>query len=231
MRIIVDHLTRMRPGHICVAGVDVSSGQHIRPVLRGGLTIDLLARNGGPFDLADLVDLGMVEYCGQAPETEDFSFDQRAARCVRHIPPAHFWGLLQRVARTSLAQIFGPALRPFRRGCVVDLNAGEASLGCLIPADPPRLYVNDYGKIRAIITDGTFTADLSVTDLRLCDTNHRTPKFALVERVGSEMRGGGSVVLSVGLARPWRHPGDTVERHWLQVNNIHLEDEAVWGLQ
>jgi hypothetical protein len=192
------------------------------------LTIDLLARNGGPFDLAGLADLGVLEYCGQAPETEDYYFDQRAAHCVRRIPHAHFWGLLQRVAHTSLAQIFGPALQPFRRGCVVNLNVGEASLGCLIPADPPRLYVNDYGKVRAIISDGTFTADLSVTDLRLCGTDHKTPKFSLIERIGAEMKRGGSVVLSVGLARPWRHLDDTVERHWLQVNNIHLEDDALW---
>ncbi len=228
MRIIVNHLTRMQPGDICVAGVDVMSGQHIRPVLRSRLTVDLLARNGGPFDLADLVDLGMVKYCGQAPETEDYYFDQRDARCVRHIPPIHFWEMLQRVARHSLTQVFGPALRPFRRGCVVDLNAGEASLGCLIPAAPPRLYVNDYGKIRAIISDGAFTADLSVTDLRFCDTGHKTPKFALIERIDAEMRSGGSFVLSVGLARPWQHPDDIVKRHWLQVNNIHLEDNTVW---
>jgi hypothetical protein len=81
----------MQPGYICVAGVDVSNGQHIRPVLRGRLTVDLLACNGGPFNLANLVDLGKVEYCGQAPETEDYSFDQRNARCIRRIPHTHFW--------------------------------------------------------------------------------------------------------------------------------------------
>ena len=188
MRIIVNHLTRMQPGYICVAGVDVSSGQHVRPVLRGRLTTDLLTLDGGPFDIASL-----VEY--------------------------------------SFAQIFGPALRSFRRGCVVDLEQGRASLGCLIPAVAPRLYVNEHGKTRALITDGTFTLDLSVTDLRLCDTDHRTPKRALVERIDAQMRSGVGVILSVGLARPWRHPDDTAERHWLQVNNIHLEDGAVWLLE
>lgn len=231
MRIVVNHLTRMQPGYVCVAGVDVSSGQHIRPVLRGRLTVDLLARNGGPFDLANVVDLGIVEHCGQVPETEDYCFDHRGAHCVRNISHTHFWELLQLVAHHDLTQVFGPALTPFRRGCVVDLNAGEKSLGCLIPASPPRLYVNDYGKIRAIISDSTFTADLSVTDLRLCDLDQRTPKFALAERIGAEMRSGGSVILSVGLTRPWQHPDDTVKRHWLQVNNIHFEDNTVWMTQ
>jgi hypothetical protein len=231
MRIIVNHLTRMQPGYICVAGVDVSSGQHVRPVLRGRLTTDLLTLKGGPFDIASLVELGTVKYCGHAPETEDHYFDPRAARAVRLIPHTLFWELLQHIARNSFAQIFGLALRSFRRGCVVDLEQGRASLGCLIPAVAPRLYVNEHGKTRALITDGTFTLDLSVTDLRLCDTDHRTPKRALVERIDAQMRSGVGVILSVGLARPWRHPDDTAERHWLQVNNIHLEDGAVWLLE
>lgn len=231
MRIIVNHLTMMQPGYICVAGVDVSSGQHVRPVLRSRLTTDLLTLNGGPFAIAALVELGTVKCCGYAPETEDCYFDPKAARAIRLIPHALFWGLLQHIARDNLAQIFGPALRSFRRGCVVDLEQGEASLGCLIPAVPPRLYVNEYGKTRVLITDGTFTVDLSVTDLRLCDTDHRTPKRALVERIDAKMRSGVGVILSVGLARPWRHPDDTAERHWLQVNNIHLEDGMVWPLE
>ena len=101
-------------------------------------------------------------------------------------------------------------------------------MGCLVPVVPPRLYVNDYGKILALIRDGTFTVDLSVTDLRLCDTEHRTPKIALVERIEEQMRNGVRVILSVGLARPWQSPDDTAERHWLQVNNIHLVDDVVW---
>jgi hypothetical protein len=65
MQIIVNHLTRMQPGFICVAGVDVSSGRHVRPVLGRRLTTDLLASKGGPFDMAELVDLGAVECCGR----------------------------------------------------------------------------------------------------------------------------------------------------------------------
>ncbi len=231
MRIVVNHLTRMQPGYICVAGVDVSNGQNVRPVLRGRLATDLLVTKGGPFDMAALVELGTVECCGHAPEIEDYYFDPRTAHYVRLVPPTLFWELLQHIARNSLTQIFGPALRSFRRGCVVDLEQGEASLGCLVPVVPPRLYVNDYGKIRALIRDGTFTVDLSVTDLRLCDTDHRTPKIVLVERIDEQMRSGVRVILSVGLARPWQSPDDTAERHWLQVNNIHLEDDAVWLLK
>jgi hypothetical protein len=33
--------------------------------------------------------------------------------------------------------------------------------------------------------------------------------------------------LAVGLTRPWRKNGDTAQRHWLQVNNIHLEEDPL----
>ena len=57
MRIVVNHLTRMQPGYICVAGIDVQDNEHIRPVLgREQLTVGLLARNGGAFDMGRLVD-------------------------------------------------------------------------------------------------------------------------------------------------------------------------------
>jgi hypothetical protein len=92
MRIIVNHLTRMQPGYICVAGVDVSNGHHVRPVLRGRLTTDLLASKGGPFDMAALVDIGRVESCGHAPETEDYNFDPSTAYFLRLIPPYTFLG-------------------------------------------------------------------------------------------------------------------------------------------
>src|SRR5215207_4985184 len=52
LQILVNHLTRMQPGYFCVAGVDVNTPRHIRPVLRRGrLTLDLLSTGGGPFDV------------------------------------------------------------------------------------------------------------------------------------------------------------------------------------
>src|SRR5262249_325166 len=159
--------------------------------------------------MAALVDLGTVEWCGHAPEIEDYYFTPSTAYYIRLISPALFWALLQYIARNSLAQIFGPSLRSFRRGCIVDVDMGQASLGYLILPVPPRLYVDNYGKIRAIIRGGTFSVDLSVMDLRLCEADHRTPRVALIERIDAQMSRGIPVVLSVGLARPWQHPDDT----------------------
>ncbi|MGH3145870.1 MAG: hypothetical protein ACRDTR_08730, partial [Rubrobacter sp.] len=71
MRILVNHLTRMQPGYVCVAGLQLDTPNHVRPVLRRGrLTTGLLGLNGGPFDIGAVVVLGPATYAGHAPELE-----------------------------------------------------------------------------------------------------------------------------------------------------------------
>jgi hypothetical protein len=74
----------------------------------------------------------------------------------------------------------------------------------------------------------TPSVDLSVTDLRLYERDHKTPRRELVANVQRRLEAGVEVILSLGLTRPWRKQNDTAERHWLQVNNIHLKDDPLW---
>jgi hypothetical protein len=90
-------------------------------VLKRRLTTDLLTLNGGPFDIASLVDLGQVEYGGQVPEVEDHYFNPMNTRCTGVVPPAQFWDILRQTAQKSLIEIFGTEIRPLRPGCVVDV--------------------------------------------------------------------------------------------------------------
>ena len=92
MKIVVNHLTRMQQGYICVAGVDIETSQHIRPVLLGTrLGINLLARNGGPFDMAVVVDLGKVTPSPQRPEIEDHIFSPSSVRKMNTFSEKQFW--------------------------------------------------------------------------------------------------------------------------------------------
>ena len=85
----------MQPGYFCVAGIDVNTPRHIRPVLRHGrLTTDLLRTNGGPFDLGAVVDLGPTTNAGRAPELEDHRFDPVRARWLSDEAPECFWDSL-----------------------------------------------------------------------------------------------------------------------------------------
>jgi hypothetical protein len=228
MRIVVNHLTRMQPGYICVAGVDTSTGKHVRPVLTGRLSRHLLACKGGPFDIAHVVDLGPVRHVGYAPEVEDYEFRWYEAQRVTVESPDGFWKLLEGVAQQRLTEIFGGDLQQNGNGCTLPLGHGAGSLGCLIPADRPQLYKDGYGGIRLRFTDGEFRVAPSVTDLRLYNSDHKTIKSALVEDVQRRINAGVRIILSVGVGRPWKRSEDAQEHHWLQVNGIHLADNPVW---
>ncbi len=229
MRILVNHLTRMQPGYICVAGIDLGTGTHVRPVLRHGrLTTELLLKRGGPFELGCVADLGPTVHIGRAPEHEDHRFDPAAAFCLGSVPDDYFWNILSGSASDTLQGIFGRELVRHEKSCTVDIGKGRASLGCLAPRGRPSLYINHRGSVRISFPWLSPPADLSVTDLRLYQEDHKTPRRTLVSHLQKKLRAGAGVILSVGLTRPWHKEGDTAARHWLQVNNIHLEGEPLW---
>jgi hypothetical protein len=232
LQILVNHLTRMQPGYFCVAGVDVNTPRHIRPVLRHGrLTTDLLRPNGGPFDIGSVVDLGQTTNAGRAPELEDHRFDPSSTRWLLDDDPDDLWDALDGVAQESLAEIFGPDLELWDESGTVDVGEGRASLGCLKPEKQPWLYVDHRGTVRLVLDYLMPSVDLSVNDLRLYERDGRTPRRDLVASVEKRLKSGVGAILSVGLTRPWQKRGDTAERHWLQVNNIHLEDDPLWQLR
>jgi hypothetical protein len=232
VKIVVNHLTRMKPGYICVAGIDLQSSSHVRPVLAGAqrLTTKLLLANGGPFDMNVVVDLGKTEAKGAAPETEDHLFDPGLAKPIKELDTDAFWKLLRSVSKKTLSEIFGAELTVRGNGRTVDQGTGGASLGCLAPATPPAFYVNPWDKIRVSVTDGALSADLSVTDLRLYENDGKTPRAKSVHDLQDRIKAGINVVLSVGLTRPFQASGDSAARHWLQLNNVHLEDDPGWQL-
>jgi hypothetical protein len=220
----------MQPGYVCVAGVDIHTLKHVRPVLRyGRLTTDLLRCNGGPLDIAAVVDVGPTAYAGHAPEVEDHYFDSARATWLFDDDPDDYWEVLNQVAHGSLAAIFGPDLEQWEGSCTIDVGEGRASLGCLAQEEErPWLYVDHRGAVRMVLECVTPSADLAVTDLRLYGRDHKTPRVALVTDVQKRIEAGVEVILSVGLTRAWRKQNDTTERHWLQVNNIHLKDDPLW---
>ncbi len=228
MRIVINHLTRMQPGYICVAGLDPHTLQHIRPVLRGRLPRSLLRAEGGPFDIGALVDLGAVTGGGVAPEVEDHAFTHWMASYLSDYEPSNFWMLLREAAQPNLAAIFGPELQRTHTTCTLDAGAGKASLGCLIPTGRPNLIVNGQNAIRMRFSDGVFEVAAAVTDLRLYHADQITPRLDAVSDLSARLARGVPVVLSVGVTREWLKPGDEAPRHWLQVNGIHLGDKPVW---
>ncbi len=222
----------MQPGYFCAAGVDPETGKHVRPVLRRGrLTIDLLSTNGGPFDVGSVLDLGPTTGTGRAPELEDHRFDPAETRWLSDDDPDEFWEVLDRIAQENLTDIFGAELELWDESGTVDIGEGKASLGCLKPERQPWMYVDHRGTVRLVLDYLMPSVDLSVTDLRLYEKDGRTPRRDLVQSVQSRLGSGVETILSVGLTRPWQKRGDDAERHWLQLNNIHLRDDPLWQLR
>jgi hypothetical protein len=230
VRIIVNHLTRMAPGFICVAGVDPATGAHIRPTMRGRLSRELLRPNGGPFDLAGLVDLGAVTPEGVAPEIEDHAFHHWAARYLDTLTPGEFWALLQRTAQPTFATIFGPDLEATGHTCSVAPGKGRASLGLLRPGRQPRLAIEYGHSLRLFVSDGAADLSLPVTDLRLYEADQKIIRAQAVTELNHRLRAGVPALLAVGLSRPFQKDSDSEPRHWLQVNNLHLEDTPIWQI-
>jgi hypothetical protein len=236
MMIVVNHLTRMHGGHICVAGVDLQTRGHVRPVLGSELLpFYLLARYGGPFDMAKVVDLGAVRPNPDPPHTEDCVFVASRAKACRSANSQEFWNLLEGLAKPRLEEIFGDELRAVGRlRWGTDVGEGRASLGCLLLRRPPELYLDaprqGRPQIRMRFGDGQIEADAGVTDLRLRGADHATPDAEQVQAVARRVRGSDQVILGLGLTRKFR-PSDKAEyAHYLQVNNVHLKEDPTWQL-
>ncbi|MCX6842696.1 MAG: DNA helicase RecQ [candidate division WOR-3 bacterium] len=232
MRIVVNHVTRMQPGFVCVAGLDSATGRHVRPELPGRVRIDMLGPNGGPFDMAVEVELGQVKPHPSPPEVEDCLVTPSALRKVRDLPADEFWRLLKSVARPRLVEVFGAGFCRHGNTWIIEPGTGEASLGCLLPQAPPLLEVcvEDYQgqpkqRIRCHVRDRDGECFPPVTDLRLYCADQKTPRHELVADLNRRMKAGASAILSVGVTRAMGQG-----KHWLQVNNLHLSDNPIWRL-
>lgn len=238
MDIVINHLTRMRHGAICMAGVEPRTQRHVRPKLPGvqQLTSAFLRRNGGPVDIGSVLRFSDIRHRPVKPEREDhlfFGLDR--VTLVDTLAADAFWRMLQQQAKPRLAAIFGPELR--RHGpasCVVDAGKGSASLGCLIPSGRPAVRVQPRpdkpAQVRMNVSDGEFELDLGVTDIRLYGADHATPDAAQIARVHERFQRGLAAILCVGLSRVFRPSSDVAAMHWLQVNNIHFAEGPLWQL-
>jgi len=231
MQILVNHLTRMQPGRICFAGIDLGSGRHIRPVARTPLTTDLLESNGGPLSLGRVIDLGDSEFCGTVPEIEDRLCQPEQFQVIRSAPPAELHQVCLTAVEHRLQEIFGSQLLWIQHGpgqpgtAAVDQLQGIRSLGCYwaAQADLQIIKAGEKCKVRLSFQAGPRQFRVPVTDIRCYLADHRTPDVARINQLQQEMTDQPKTLVAVGLSRAYHNSADTPPRHWLQVNNIYPE--------
>lgn len=223
MRIVINHLTRMQKGFICVAGVDVQSKRHVRPVLGSQLRSELLAEHGGPFSLRSIVDLGTTHFVGSVPEIEDRQFSSEQVRVLGEMPEAEFQQLLDSVAEDELSKLFGPELESTRTTCAIPAGRGLHSLG-ILRAKVVDLHLepghDGLPRVRIVIDTDRGILRLPVTGIELYAGDHVTPDSAQVTAVNARLSAASTALLAVGLSRPYRGSSSESAKHWLQVNNI-----------
>jgi hypothetical protein len=185
--------------------------------------------------MARLVDLGSPRHTPDPPHIEDYVFVPSHAKIDRPAAMHEFWGLLEEVQCERLCDIFGEAMQETGLGrWGTALKQGCQSLGVLRPAAMPELYrtTDRFGspRIRMRFTDGRIHVDAGVTDLRLYGNDHATPDAARVCAAMQWINDSRNVLLSVGLTRKFRSSDRHEYRHWLQVNNIHVQENPTWAL-
>lgn len=224
MELLITHVTRMARGFCCVAGLTRGDYRHVRPVLGGQrLTTDLLSPVG-PFDMRAIVELGRVHDLGQRPpEVEDHLFRPENSRRIGYAAPERMWELLESTASDSLHEIFGEELERRSERASVPLLSGRASLGTYRPMLGCQLVVRSEGDHKSLRVRLPGEAlDLSLTDARFFEDEYQRPRVDRIAAVREAIDAGEPVILGVGLTRPFKSAEDKAERHWLQVNAVHV---------
>lgn len=236
MRIVVNHLTRMVPGFVCVAGIDERTGRHVRPMCnRAMIPLHWADAQVGPFQVGAIVELGTTRYKGSPPEVEDYHFHEQNLRQVERLDASSFWTVLEDHVSPRLQRVFGPDLQLDGSSCVMAIGRGLASLGCVTPTRIYELSINQRGGVRLVFDIGRATLDLSVSDLRYYRMDDATaswvPDQNRVASVSYALDTGVPCILSVGLTRAFQRTNSDERRHWLQVNNIHMLDDPLGDLE
>lgn len=228
MRIVMNHITRMSGDRICIAGIDPDETVHVRPTTPADdlITRALLQAQGGPLAIGAEVELGDVEPDGEPPELEDHRFQTADLEYVRDLDGDEFLDLLDRMAAADLHTAFGPDLKRHGWKYAIDLGEGSASLAVIRSVTTPILEIDrQYGeKLQLRWEDPDPLTFLSVTDVRFYEDDHKTIRGDTVDDVNQRLQRDVGCSLMLGVARPWRKPGDTRERHWLQLNGLVLDD-------
>src|SRR5581483_2257976 len=137
--------------------------------------------------------------------------------------------LLSEVASPSLEDGFGPALKRVRWKFAIEAGHGTASLAVVRAGTRPSLEISEkYGnRLQLKWSDPDPPTYLPVNDLRFYRPDQSTIRSDVVRDVNRRLARGVGCTLMLGVARPWKAGGDAVERHWLQLNGLVLDDRPV----
>ncbi len=232
MQIVVNHLTRMKGGRICVAGINPESRRHVRPVPEFGETFEraLLAANGAELRVAALVDLGDVSPRPDPPHSEDQVTSLSELRLVRYLDRAEYLRALESVRVYSLTDAFGTELDHSGRSFTLTRGTGKRSLAVLrkntreITVEVRKQPKTGEDRVRLVCRLAGKRVNLSLTDLRLYKREDETTlNREMIGKLQRELAQAKSCYVMLGLGRAWSKD-ESEPVHWLQANGLAVAD-------
>jgi hypothetical protein len=222
VELVVTHLTRMHDDHVCLAGLDRTTGRHIRPVTGARIARSYLDRPGGTVQIGSILRFTAMTPMPSPPEVEDHLFREVDSDVIGQVTDRELWTMLEAAESSDLTTIFGPSFHRSGHTWALDERTGLASLGVIRAHERHGPQIDAYGKVRmALLGDDGELLSIPVTDLRLFRADDGTPDRSGVVELKRQVDRA-HVLLSVGVGRAWAPDGEK-RRHWLQVNNIHVE--------
>lgn len=227
-QIVFNHITRMQSPRICIAGTEVDSKQHLRPVTAPDdpITRSLLVEEGGLLQLGAGVELGPTTAIPNPPETEDHLCQTGNFEALGVLTDQEYFALLTRVDGGDLGAAFGPGLRRNGNTYAMKSGGGEHSLACIRAEQGTRLSI-DFEKPYLRLPE---RAKVKVTDVRFFEPDQKTLRKDVVADVNARLDDGVAAFLMFGLSRPWARPEEDEKLHWLQLNGICLEDSPLGAM-
>lgn len=233
-KLLITDFTRMRSGHVCIAGYD-EQGACVRPA--DPRIHEHLVKRDGKFCVfpSAVVEFDLLQPRPQPPHTEDHVFDLFSIHFVRKAEPREWGDTLVRSLSPSVAAIFEQPIIEDHGYYVMD-GAGPRSVGTVRPGGivkaiyGPGFEVGawDY-RLQFYDEAGQFYS-LKITDLTwhlYCDAlrgpDRQPPEIAaqLTKLLKSR-----KVMLRIGLSRGWsEHRG----RCYLQINGVYTSPDYLEG--
>ncbi len=220
-KILVTEITRMREGMACVAGIDLSTHQMVRPLQSNGTNWEESKWvSSSKLQVGRVIEVQTASVTsGNHPHaTEDLRISQVVYRDV--VTDADLYKACKSTAHSNLDDLFSKNLVG---GNYVVENTKCRSLGCLIvPVSKLRADLS-YNKVKLVFDDHVGKRHfLPVTELQTANTPN-TAKGAAALQVRLNLAKG-PVALRLGLARAWAGTNGehNPPRCYLQLNGIIL---------
>lgn len=221
-RVVLTEVTRMQPGFFCVAGVDLDSGNILRPLPPRDIRWRAQADGAPPFSVGTVLKCQFQSNANRsgAHGAEDRSCIYMPTQ-VGRMTPAELHTTLLPSAKRDVSEVYGA---PLLDGMYLEEGRGAHSLGCL-RVEPGSLsfHQGNRNAIRVDFKDASGASfNLKLTCHTLCSALEA--KQANLPGLNAwAARADQPVLLRMGLARPWNGGHEhnyNPRRCYAQINGL-----------